>query len=108
MHDLFVNLNINNLIYCECIEYAFENLGEEDLRLKYIGDLQCTYWTPEDDKLEELEARELVPSKFFIRVMTRNYEYNEGLADKEMKTCDYQVHDSDQELKACPQFEASR
>ncbi|KAH4037322.1 hypothetical protein HBI24_153670 [Parastagonospora nodorum] len=108
VHNLFVNLAVHGRVHYECIKYAFDNLGEDVLLLECIVDLQCNFWAPEDDEPEELEARELVPSKFFIRVMTRNYEYNGGLADKGMMTCDYHRHDSDQEREACPYFRASR
>ncbi|KAH5442902.1 hypothetical protein HBI23_168830 [Parastagonospora nodorum] len=108
VHNRLVNMLQTTSPFYEHVKYAFDNLNEDHLLLKYFVDLQCTNWTQTDDKFDgELQARELVPSRFFIKVMIRNDEYNKGFADKKIRLCDYHLHDSDQERGACPQFKAS-
>jgi hypothetical protein len=102
-HNLFVNLKGRKPASYEHIAYAFDNLGEDDLLLNYLVDLQCIAWTPPmDDDVDEMTWRDVVPTKVLIRVMLRYYELKlSPMGESDMNLCSYHHHESDEEREAC-------
>jgi hypothetical protein len=102
IHNFYVTYKERKPPWYENVKYAFENLDEDDILLKFMVDMQCITWHPDaDGKDEEVVHRVLLPSAFLVRVMIRNYELKKSpVAKKDVKLCSYHSHE---ERKACPQ-----
>ncbi|KAH6858575.1 hypothetical protein AA0119_g8052 [Alternaria tenuissima] len=70
------NLIIDHFLKCQCawykhIIFAYENLPEDSLVLKLMVELQCLYWSMDDDDEKEKRSRPDLPKEFLIQVMGR-------------------------------------
>jgi hypothetical protein len=102
-HNMYVDLNPNELPYYNNIKYAFQHLNEGDPLLTFFVDLQCIFWSPTFDSDDEVNDRALLPVEFLVRVMLRFQELKKSpVAEADVDYCFHHVHGSNKERTACP------
>jgi hypothetical protein len=107
-HNLFVDLYQVAPFYAN-VNYAFENLSENDELLRFLVDTHCLYWFPELDDEEEKTLQKQLPNSFLLQVMYRTYEIRKNPAKTvRLDICSYHHHMSNEEREACPHYEGEK
>ncbi|KAI4641159.1 hypothetical protein J4E93_008037 [Alternaria ventricosa] len=108
-HNTFVNRFVvapgdhSSMSYYMVI-WIYDNLLTSSPLVDLAVELQCIVWNTENDDKEEKLLWPQLPHAFLLAVMTRYSELKEEkCSDIELKACDYHLHASEEEKKACKQ-----
>ena len=90
------------------IIYAFANLPLESLILALLVDAHCAQSAEGADSVDngELGRRDELSHAFLVRVMLRYGSIVDGSVKKELSSCDYHEHGSEEEKEHCQEKHA--
>lgn len=91
----------SSVIYTAVI-WAFDNLPTDSPILVMMVDLQCTAWDEWHDNEAERGRRSQLPNEFLVAVMLKQNKIRVCAETTELSACDYHLHESEKEKKACP------
>ncbi|KAH6875204.1 hypothetical protein BKA58DRAFT_409709 [Alternaria rosae] len=108
-HNTFVNRFVvesgdhSSLAY-EVVIWIYDNLPKGSPLIDLAVELQCVIWEIEDDDEEEKLLWPQLPQEFLLAVMLRQDELKgQECTDIKLNACDYHLHASEKEKKACQQ-----
>jgi hypothetical protein len=92
----------SQLVPYELIIWIYDNLPKDDPIFSLVVELQCVVWEIGFDDEEEQLLRPQLPHEFLVSVMIKFDDLRKHLGTTmELKACDYHLHSSEEEKKAC-------